>query len=189
MANHLTPIVQQYIRPGDYVLDLFCGIGTVTDGLEAERYLGVDIHDPYLDAFHKKRPDFALINDDVLMFTAKNLLNTWEVILCIDGLEHMELDDALRVLAWIDTHATREILVFAPVGYSQNDPKDTWGIAGGDDYQRHRCGLDEPLFLDNGYKIVYSENPKNIYTGKRYKANMYHKSITRSPCPPRRGAS
>lgn len=180
MSNWLTPKVQQHIHPNrDTVLDVCCGIGNVMDRISCKHLTAVDIYRPYVDIYRRKRPDA-----DVYVFDVTSLPSfgsaLFDVIVCLDGLEHLEEKDALQLIEWMEEHASKKVIIFTPVGLIQNCPVKTWGIPGGDAFQIHRCGFQTSFFLKRGYTLEFSEkNRKNRYDGTKNTLNLYVLTQTR----------
>jgi len=177
MANWLTKVIQPLIDPEkDLVLDLCCGNGSVMDGIKCKGMMAIDIYEPYIRDFKRKRPDIEFRVLDVRLLPSITPVSFFDIITCIDGLEHLEYDEAIRVLSWMESSAKKRVIVFAPVGYTLNEPKNTWGIQGGDIYQTHKCGLTIPFFTERGYIIAHTRNRSiNRYDKSRYRACLYVK--------------
>lgn len=118
------------------VLDVGCGIRPqqlVVRGVE--RYLGIDVHKPYIDAMEdpehyrcsRWQPALAEFEDQ-----------EFDLVTALDFIEHLDRDDGLEFI----TEAQRVgklVVIFTPVGpLAQKfaDP-DQWGMHGGK-WQTHR---------------------------------------------------
>ena len=177
MSNHLTPIIQQFIGHQDSVLDLCCGILGVTDTIQCGTFDGVDACEDYIERAKKVRPMGSFCLCDVLNFLkfARGYKMGWDVVMCIDGLEHLEQNRARLVLKNMMAVSKKAVLVFTPTTLTTNHPKHTWGIKStkGDSLQKHLCFFPKNIMLATGFRTVYSETINNIYNGKPYTNNLY----------------
>jgi hypothetical protein len=153
--NWLAPRVEENILPTDSVLDLCSGIGTVMMGVKCRTLVAVEIHRPYLKHFLEHYPYSPLVavNADVREIGELFLHGSFDVVTNIDGVEHLDHDDAIRLLNQMELIARRKVIVFTTDGYVKNEPEKTWGIEGGDDYQRHRSGLTAKDYEKRGYEV------------------------------------
>jgi hypothetical protein len=170
--SKLVRALRKQIKPTDSLLDLCCGNGSVLCHLHAAQIVGVDVHLPYLLDLQRKRKDIVVIHKNVLDIHEAGL-PPFDIVSCVDGVEHLIREGAEYTIKWMEDKSRSKVLVFTPEGFTRNEPKNTWGIEGGDSYQRHQCGFRKEFFLDRGYKIIYSENPVNVYDGTRYTNNLY----------------
>jgi len=77
---------------------------------------------------------------EVLQMTADEALANQraEGVLMLDVIEHMEKDLARRVLALARDAASRQVVVYTPLGFMVQE-SDAWGYDG-HEWQRHRSG-------------------------------------------------
>jgi SAM-dependent methyltransferase len=116
------------------VLDVGCGIRP-QQLVKAERYLGIDAHQPYIDALgdpeHFRcshwQPALAEFADQ-----------EFDLVTALDFIEHLERDEGLEFIAEAQ-RVGKLVVLFTPVGpFPQkfSDP-DQWGMDGGF-WQTHR---------------------------------------------------
>ena len=79
----------------------------------------------------------------------------------------------------------RSLLIFTPENAQDpdlptlNEPKDTWGIKGGDDFQTHKSAQNRESYKQRGYKVRELAITRNIYDGTNYYEMLYVKSFER----------
>lgn len=90
----------------------------------------------------------------------------WDLVLCLDVLEHMDKDKAEDLLADFDGmratgHAER-IVLFTTDGYQPQDANDSLGH-GVNPYQKHKCGFTKPELEAYGFTVQKWGESKNDY--------------------------
>lgn len=179
--NWLGNIIQKHVSDCDTVLDLGCGIMQATtdnlekmlgtnikqrfvkklsksDNLRCKSILGCDLWEEYLKIANRHWPVIKLGMNELDRFIDES----FDVILCIDVLEHLELQDALKSIEHMKRISRKKVIIYTPSQYITNEEhvENAWGL-GENPYQRHRCFL-EPTVLENiGFKILFPEPDKN----------------------------
>jgi SAM-dependent methyltransferase len=145
------------------VLDVGCGLSFKSQYVEAEVRVGVDIHRPFLEAIETRVP-YAAVCADALDIGRLFLPRSFDLVLLLDLLEHIEKPDALRLLEMAETIARVAVIVETPRGYIPQNI-DIWQ-KGGDAYQTHRCGWEPEEFTRRGYAVV--ERPYRMSDARRH---------------------
>lgn len=150
MTNWLGKICQDNISPDDTVLDLGCGIQQGNDDIECKSILGVDIWKPYLD--HIKNN----INTVQISMSETNRFmdNSYDVVLCLDVVEHLDQELALKVIDECKRICRKKAIIYTPIEYKDNmeSTHNAWGL-GNNPHQAHKCVLHRNDFRFNGYII------------------------------------
>lgn len=151
--------IQSKIIPCDRLIDIGPGIRPF-DGFKAKTHLCIEPHKEYADILSGQGYPVMLATG----FKALPLLHNFEVILFIDVIEHMFKEDGLVCLKYAMTIATKQIIVFTPLGFMEQkigeDGLDAWGLHGGH-WQTHKSGWtpDEfqgwGIFVGKGYHGEY----------------------------------
>jgi len=163
--------VREATRGGKKLLSLCCGNGMELKRLYTEDVTAVDIVRPYLDALKEKYPFVKTVCSDVLDFLKEQPNDSYDVISIIDGIEHLDKKKGLEVIKQMKRVAKEKILLFTPEGYTRNEPKDTWGIKGGDHFQHHLSGWEVLELKDLGFQLLEKE-PSISPHGQPYNAIM-----------------
>lgn len=180
--NWLGKIIQKYVSKGDTVLDLGCGIMQATtdnlekmlgenlkiqimkkmsksDNLRCKSTLGCDIWENYLKIANKYWPVVRLGMNELDRF----IDDSFDVVLCIDVLEHLELEEALTAINHMKRISRKKVIIYTPSKYSTNEQhvENAWGL-GENPHQMHKCFLEPTMLKNTGFEISFPEPDKNI---------------------------
>jgi len=78
---------------------------------------------------------------------------SYDVVLLIDIIEHLEKKDGDVLLAHAERIARRAVFVVTPDGFSEQDGWDAWGL-GHNELQAHVCGWSERELANRGYNLT-----------------------------------
>jgi cyclopropane fatty-acyl-phospholipid synthase-like methyltransferase len=137
-----------YPKDVDSILDLGCGLSCKSQYLSARVKVGVDIYRPYL-LIASVEYDGALICHDITKIKDLFLYRSFDVILLLDVVEHLQKEQSLQLIADCEQIAKKAVIIETPLGYIPQNI-DIWGH-GGDKYQTHRSGWTKEEFYKMGY--------------------------------------
>jgi len=183
----LGKIIQKYVEPEHTVLDLGCGImkstTNVLDIIDKDKYsnftlkkrkaihflqrsqnikckslLGCDIWPKYLDVSKNYFPTIKLGMDELDRFVD----SSFDVVLCIDVLEHLTLEDALSAISHMKRIARKFVIIYTPSQFETNEEhvENVWNL-GQNPFQRHHCFLSPDKLKELGFNISFPEPDKN----------------------------
>jgi ubiquinone/menaquinone biosynthesis C-methylase UbiE len=172
--NWLGELSQKHINKNDTVLDLGCGVMSATmesfwnsgmPRIVAKFVLGVDIYEKYLKAINYLEGVFLIKHDitDMSIFIDKS----FDVVLALDILEHLERKDAFKVIKEMERVARKKIIVYTPAVFDDNvrNVDNVYGL-GKNKYQEHLCLLNRKYFLQRGYEVTMVEDGNSIFAVK-----------------------
>lgn len=113
--NDITPLFSKYINLNiDKLLVLGCGELRYELNLNANHILGVDWSDEQLDKA-KNKSNVIVIKYDIV--NIKNILrdNSFDSVILIDVLEHLEKKEALILLEDLEKIIKNQIILFVPI--------------------------------------------------------------------------
>ncbi len=148
--NWLTEYIQKEITPDDLVLDLGCGIMTVTNDLKCKSILGVDHFPPYLQIVSKQHSViWHNLESNMLTFASKS----FDVVLALDILEHLELSKAQNLLLEMKRICRKKVIAYTPSKLDKNESsvENAWDL-GRNESQAHKCLITKEEFELWGYK-------------------------------------
>lgn len=160
--NWLGELVQKYVTVDDTVLDIGCGIHHTIEGLICKSYLGCDIWPTYLDVVKQKQNVVRIdATKDLDRFPDKS----YDVVICLDVLEHVELVQAKEVLEHLKRICRRFAIIFTPQTFKDNQSAvvNAWDL-GECQYQHHKCLLTSEILQNCGFKVRI-DNADNAFFG------------------------
>jgi SAM-dependent methyltransferase len=91
-------LVRDYIRarPGDRVLDIGCGPGTLVPLLADVDYVGFDLSPEYIHRAQSKYPDKQFVCERVSAFTLKDM-GVFDTVLALGVLHHLDDAEAMQL--------------------------------------------------------------------------------------------
>lgn len=140
------------------ILELGCGQGFFADLINDEnqfKITGVDIFEPYIRICKKKGKYERVIKGNLtnkLPFKNKS----FDSIVCLQTIEHLNKKDGLFLLSEIDRVAKKVILLSIPNGECVQEVYDD------NNYQRHLSQWEPDELIKNGYTI-YGTGLKWVY--------------------------
>ncbi|MCK6452969.1 MAG: class I SAM-dependent methyltransferase [Alphaproteobacteria bacterium] len=133
------------------VLDVACGLSLKSQYITADIRVGVDIYRPYLEKIRSDVPYVAL-QADALDIGKLFLPKSFDLVLLLDVVEHIEKPDSIRLMDMAEEIARVAVIVETPKGYVPQN-MDIWGH-GGDEFQTHRCGWEPEELRARGYQCL-----------------------------------
>lgn len=165
--------IRKELAVGDSVLSLCAGIATELRRLPGEnKVVCVDIVPEYLAEINKRYPEYETVLSDVVEYAYKVPSKSFDIVSCIDGIEHLKKKDGLKLIKEMKRIAKKKILLFTPQGYIENRPEHTWDIDGGDHYQLHISGWTIEELTGLGFDLLWENDARNPWHGN-YKEAMY----------------
>jgi len=157
MGSYLHEHIQPYVGETDTVLDLCCGPCNPTKRLKSGSKVGVDL-DPEVLEIAKEfcipiKLDASKIGE---IFPEKSV----DVVLWLDGIEHLTLPDAMTALTAAEKIARKRIVVFTPNEKAFFDLDN--------EFLRHKSFFPVVYWLERGYKV----NSKFTSAYKGTRVNM-----------------
>ena len=154
------------------VLDVGCGLSLKSQFIDADIRVGVDVHRPYLEKIDAKVP-YVCVCADALQIERLFLPRSFDLVLLLDIVEHLEKPDALELIRQAETIARRAVVIETPKGFLHQNI-DILGL-GGDHFQTHRCGFETDELAARGYDVVV--RPYTLSQVKRHTTEKSPESI------------
>lgn len=171
--KHPSSYIKEALTPGDTLLSVCCGIGIELRTLgEGTPITAVDIVPEYVKEFKNQIPWADIHVSDALKYLSSLPDDSFDVVSCIDGVEHLTKKRGLKLLGECKRVCRKKALIFTPQGYTKNEPEHTWGIDGGDEHQKHLSGWTAPELRDLGYEL-WDEGPSTTVLGQDFMEGMY----------------
>ena len=133
------------------VLDVACGLSFKSKYIDAQVRVGVDIHEEYFKHIESEVP-YAVVKYDVRKLKEIFVPKSFDLVIALDIIEHLEKDEALDMIKQCETIARKAVVLETPEGYVPQNI-DIQGH-GADEWQTHRCGWEVKELEDIGYSVV-----------------------------------
>lgn len=133
------------------ILDVACGLSLKSKFIPAQIRVGVDIYDKYFDHIEADVP-YVVIKHDVRKLNDIFVPKSFDLVIALDVIEHIEKKEALDMIAQCEKIARKAVILETPKGYIPQNI-DVLGH-GGHEYQTHRCGWEAEELEKMGYAVV-----------------------------------
>jgi len=119
------------------VLDVACGLSLKSKYLGATSIVGVDIHEPYLQAIESD-VSYSVVKYDVRKIKDIFIDNSFDIVYALDIIEHLYMEESLNLIEQCKKIARKAVVIETTNGYVPQNID----IQGFDahQYQTHRCG-------------------------------------------------
>lgn len=138
------------------VLDLGCGNGQSFIGANFPALVGVDI---WKKKFYMPEYDVVYIHD-IREINKLFPEKTYDVITCIDTIEHLEKEEGFKLIDDAERIALNKVIFFTPRKWSENkdhtENPEYWSY--GNKHNYHKSHWTEKDFTDRGYEIIPNKN-------------------------------
>ena len=132
------------------VLDLGCGshsdIGYFKKKID--RTVGVDLFLPSLNISKKNQLHHEYHQMDILNAAEYFGEDSFDCVVALDVIEHLEKADGLRLLEQMKIIARKKVIIFTPNGFLEQEPFD------GNEWQRHISGWEVDEMREMGFEII-----------------------------------
>jgi SAM-dependent methyltransferase len=133
----------------DSMLDLGCGnkplVKQVTRNIK--RSVGLDIFQPSIDAAKINQTHSEFILADALEFLAKAESKSFDIIMALDLIEHLEKEKGIWFMQQLERVAKKKVIIFTPNGFVPQKPYED------NPWQEHKSGWSFKEMKDYGYRI------------------------------------
>jgi len=147
----LNTVLRMVDKRSESILDVGCGKGEPMKFINRHRKfhtMGVDIFEPYIEACKEQQihDEYLLCNIQDLPFADKS----FDIVLCMEVLEHLEKDDGEKLLKDMERIARRQVILTTPVGFSE---QDEFLLSENNPFQVHKSGWQPTELKSLDYKI------------------------------------
>lgn len=155
------------------VLDVGCGLSLKSQFIQADIRVGVDLWRPYLERIDATVP-YVTVNADAMRLDELFLPRSFDLVLMLDIVEHLEKPDALILMEKAERIARKAVIIETPKGFLPQN-LDILGC-GGDHLQTHRCGFEAAELASLGYHVI--ERPYTLSAVRRHTTETAPETIT-----------
>ena len=132
------------------ILDVACGLSLKSKFIPAQIRVGVDIYEKYFSHIESEVP-YVVIKYDVRKLREIFQPNSFDLIIALDVIEHLEKEESLDMIKQCEEIARKAVILETPLGHIPQN-LDILGH-GGHEFQTHRCGWETQELKDLGYEV------------------------------------
>lgn len=131
------------------VLDVGCGVDSPLGKLKKTFYSeGIDIYKPSINKSKKKKIHDKYVLGDILKVDKLYKPKSFDVVIALDVIEHLEKVDALNLIKKMEKIAGKKVIILTPNGFHHQDHLD------GNPHQEHKSGWRIQDLKRRGYNVV-----------------------------------
>lgn len=156
--SSLDRVIKDYINVVDVVLDIGCGIKPQVF-FKPQLHIFCEPHSEYvkiINSYFEGQSRVIVLEARAQEVTKLFPDRTIDSIFLLDLIEHLDKDEANKLLAECERIAREQVIIFTPLGFVPQDydasELDAWGFYGGE-WQSHRSGW-TPNDFDDSWKIL-----------------------------------
>lgn len=178
--NWLGELIQKEISEKDTVLDIGCGTMNTYTNQDYERstkkfkfirmnkntlkcysLLGIDHFEDYL---HKSKHYFPVIKWNVIN-TEIFVDDSFDVVLCLDILEHLSMPDAVFLIDQMKRIARKKVIIYTPSRFESNieSVEKAFDVEKTNPSQLHQSFISPKHLTEKGFTVSFPEPDKNTY--------------------------
>jgi predicted TPR repeat methyltransferase len=132
------------------LLDVGCGSDSPVKQFSKKlKYsVGIDGFQPSIDKSRAKGIHSAYHLGNVLETGEIFPENSFDCVVALDLVEHLEKEDGLKLIADMEKIARKKVIIFTPTGFQEQRAYD------GNEYQIHRSGWEVDEMKNMGYRVL-----------------------------------
>ena len=138
------------------LLDLGCGVNSVVQFLpKSINSTGVDIYKPSILQSKARSNHDHYINEGIFDALAKQERRSFDYVIAMDVIEHMEKPIGYKLLDEMERVARKKVIIFTPNGFLPQEDKDN-------PWQKHISGWYSTDFTERGYRMYGANGLKYL---------------------------
>ncbi len=153
------------------ILDVGCGNNSAVQYLSDDSYkVGVDAFEPSIEKSREKGIHNKYYKLDVLEIEKEFGANSFDCVVAIDLIEHLEKTDGLELLRQLESIAKKRMIIFTPAGFLPQGEYDN------NPWQVHLSGWEVKEMESYGYKVIGINGWKHLrgeYAELKYKPHRF----------------
>lgn len=143
------------------ILDLGCGSSSSIKYLQKNFYsVGVDIFKPSIEKSKREGIHNEYILMDVLDIDKIFQPNSFDCVLALELIEHLEKKDGIRLIEMMEKIAKKKVIIITPNGFLPQEEYD------GNIWQIHKSGWSAGEMRKRGYRVIGLNGWKALRGGR-----------------------
>ena len=147
--------LRRVLRGCETILDVGCGWASPLRYLCDGRLTGLDGYAPSLEKAKELRTHDEFLLGDVREVGGQLAARKFDAVVAMDVIEHLTKPDGHKMLAGMESLATKCVVIFTPNGFVPQHSHDG-------DLQEHLSGWDPAEMRQAGYEVCGMHGPKGL---------------------------
>ena len=163
------------IKPSEKVLEIGPGIRPYIFSFTPKIRVYIEPSPEYAKYLHSMtnlEPGSLVICEGALEFLARCQNNSFDLIILVDVIEHLEREDGLKLIEELERVTRKKYVVFTPLGFMPQDyngaEADPWGMSA-TELQTHKSGWHPQDFKNSKHVVIcqqfHFDQENNKYYG------------------------
>ena len=150
-------IIEREVKGLNNLLDVGCGANSPVQTFNKNLYcVGVDAFEPSLEKSKVKKIHNDYKKLDVLKVGEEFPSKSFDIVVALDLIEHLEKGDGLHLLDMIEKIASKKVIIYTPNGFLPQGDREN------NPWQVHLSGWTAQEFVDRGYKVIGVNGIKSL---------------------------
>lgn len=150
-------IIEKEVKGLKTLLDVGCGANSPVQTFNKNLYcVGVDAFEPSIERSKLKKIHNEYIKLDVLKVGEAFQAKSFDIVVALDLIEHLEKDDGLALLDMIEKIASKKVVIYTPNGFLPQGDREN------NPWQVHLSGWTAQEFINRGYEVIGVNGIKSL---------------------------
>ncbi len=150
-------IIEREVKGFKNLLDVGCGANSPVQTFNENLYcVGVDAFEPSLEKSKLKKIHNEYRKLDVLKVGQAFAPKSFDIVVALDLIEHLEKSDGLQLLDMMEKIASKKVIIYTPNGFLPQGDREN------NPWQVHLSGWTAQEFSDRGYEVIGVNGIKSL---------------------------
>ena len=141
-------IIEHEVRNCKTLLDVGCGANSPVQTFNKNLHcVGIDAFLPSIERSKQKKIHNEYVQADVLEIGDTFEASSFDIVVALDLVEHLEKADGLRLLDMMEVIASKKVIIYTPNGFLRQGDRES------NPWQVHLSGWTPEEFVKRGYKV------------------------------------
>ncbi len=150
-------IIEREVRGMNNLLDVGCGANSPVQTFNRNLYcVGVDAFEPSIEKSKLKKIHNEYLKLDVLKVGNEFGDKSFDIVVALDLIEHLEKNDGLLLLDMMEKIASKKVIIYTPNGFLPQGDRES------NPWQVHLSGWTVEEFEKRGYDVIGVNGIKSL---------------------------
>ncbi len=150
-------VIEGEVKGSTNLLDVGCGANSPVQTFNNKLYcVGVDAFEPSIEKSKLKQIHDEYRKLDVLKIGEVFQEKSFDIVVALDLIEHLEKSDGLKLLDLMEKIAAKKVIIYTPNGFLPQGDREN------NPWQVHLSGWEAKEFEARGYKVIGVNGRKSL---------------------------